>query len=121
MGLKVGLQFSLQLREFVVGSVRAGEAVCTVHIRVGEGGVRSVSAAHSGMSIRPFAQCTASVIAGDSSDSVSHVREHIFCRFCAFAVGASRERRALVLDDFLKYIVKDGLGIVRVVDLAAHA
>lgn len=37
MGLKVGLQFSLQLREFVVGSVRSGEAVSTVHIRVGEG------------------------------------------------------------------------------------
>lgn len=80
-----------------------------------------MSAAHSGMSIRPFAQCTASVIAGHSSNSVSHAREHIFCRFSALAVGASRERRALVLDDFLKYIVKDGLGIVRVVDLAAHA
>ena len=115
------MRYSLQLGEFVVGSVRFGEAIGTVHIRVGEGGVRSVSAAHSGMSIRPFAQCTASVIAGHSSNSVSHVREHIFCRLAALAVGASRERRALVLDDFLKYIMKDGLGIVRVVDLAAHA
>ena len=32
----------------------------------------------------------------------------------------SREGGALVINDLLKYIVEDGLGIVRVIDLRAH-
>ena len=68
------MSISLQLAKLVVGSIRVTvKTIGTIHIRVGEGGVRSVSAAHSGMSIRPFAQCTASVVAGQSSNSVSHI------------------------------------------------
>lgn len=37
------------------------------------------------------------------------------------AVLASRERRTLILDDFLKYIVEDCLRIVWVVDLLGHS
>jgi len=52
------------------------------------------------------------------------VREVITSRSTSVEVvlgGASREVGALVLDDLLKYIVEDGLGIIWVVDLSADA
>ena len=108
----------MQLLEPSVGTIRVAiKFTWTVlHIRVGHCRIRRDFTAHTWISIRPLVHGIHWwVNIGNSivSCSISQVWVNII------TFGASRGGGTLVFDDFLKYIMEDGLRIIRIVDLWA--
>ena len=100
----------MQLLELSVGSIRVRHANGILHIRVGHSRISRARASHYGISIRPLIHGMSSI------DTLSSSKSNIGANFL-FTIGTSGEGGALVFDDFLKYVIEDSFGIVRVTDL----
>ena len=106
----------MQLFELSIGVIRVFVITGTIlHIRVGHSRIRRAVTAHSWISIWPLVQSTGIVLCSSIvSCSISQIGVNFLFTLCA-----SRGGGTLVLDDFLKYIMEDGLRIVGVVNLWA--
>lgn len=104
----------MQFLELCIRVIGVGHACTFLHIRVCHSRIRWTSTVHSRISIWPLVQSTALLV-----DSFTRCKSHL-ANILLFAVIASRKGGALVLDDFLKYIVQNALGIIRIVDLSAY-
>jgi hypothetical protein len=95
--------------QFLELSVRTviRHSVFIIVIRLPHCRVYWTAASHSGVSIRPLVHITA--LTDFVSCTISHIRHDL-------RVSASREGGALVLNDLLKYIIEDFLGVIGVRD-----
>lgn len=102
----------MQFLELSVRGIRVIGHTLRLHIRSSHRRVGRLTASHTGVSIRPLSH-----VGGISFDFLTFILSNIMEGVGMSLAITSREGGALVLDDFLKYIVQNSFRIIGIINL----